>query len=105
MLLAAMGRLCVAWCGVVWCGAASADRHPRNVLRARILSPFPPTPPFQKNKTKNTDVYLIPKLLDEEVARLHLPCLQAKLERLTTEQGAYIGVSPDGPFKDEFYRY
>ncbi|MCX8043081.1 MAG: adenosylhomocysteinase, partial [Desulfobacterota bacterium] len=43
--------------------------------------------------------------LDEEVARLHLERLGAKLTRLTKEQAAYIGVSVDGPFKPEHYRY
>jgi adenosylhomocysteinase len=50
-------------------------------------------------------VYVLPKELDEKVARLHLPKLGAKLTRLTEEQAAYIGVNPDGPFKPEHYRY
>ncbi|MGI5868624.1 MAG: adenosylhomocysteinase [Kiritimatiellia bacterium] len=50
-------------------------------------------------------VYVIDKKLDEEVARLHLPALGAKLTRLTEKQAAYIGVPPDGPFKPDAYRY
>jgi adenosylhomocysteinase len=50
-------------------------------------------------------VYTLPKKLDEEVARLHLGRLGAKLTTLTTEQSQYIGVSPDGPYKPEHYRY
>ncbi len=50
-------------------------------------------------------VYVIDKKLDEEVARLHLGQLGAKLTRLTAKQAAYIGVDPDGPFKSEAYRY
>jgi adenosylhomocysteinase len=50
-------------------------------------------------------VYTLPKKLDEEVARLHLEQLGVKLERLTPEQAAYLGISPDGPFKPEHYRY
>ncbi len=50
-------------------------------------------------------VYRLPKKLDEEVARLHLPHIGVKLTRLTPEQAAYIGVSPDGPYKPEHYRY
>ncbi len=50
-------------------------------------------------------VYLLAKKLDEEVARLHLAKLGAKLTRLTTEQARYIGVPVDGPFKPEHYRY
>lgn len=51
------------------------------------------------------DVYRLPKHLDEEVARLHLSKLGVKLTKLTPEQAAYIGVSPDGPYKAEHYRY
>ena len=50
-------------------------------------------------------VYTLPKELDEEVARLHLARLGAKLTRLTQEQADYIGVSVDGPYKHEMYRY
>jgi len=52
-----------------------------------------------------TKVYLLPKQLDEKVARLHLGKLGAKLTVLTPEQAAYINVSADGPFKPETYRY
>lgn len=47
----------------------------------------------------------LPKRLDEEVARLHLGHLGVKLTKLTSEQAAYIGVSEDGPFKPDHYRY
>lgn len=50
-------------------------------------------------------VYILPKKLDEEVARLHLEKLGAKLTKLTQKQADYIGVPVDGPFKAEFYRY
>ena len=52
-----------------------------------------------------TRVYTLPKELDEEVARLHLGRLGAKLTRLTQEQADYIGVSVDGPYKSAMYRY
>ena len=52
-----------------------------------------------------TDVYRLPKKLDEEVARLHLEKIGVKLTRLTAEQAAYIGVSQEGPYKPEHYRY
>lgn len=57
--------------------------------------------------TKDYDVgvYTLPKYLDEEVARLHLGKLGAKLTRLTKEQAEYLGISPDGPYKPEHYRY
>lgn len=51
------------------------------------------------------DVYRLPKHLDEEVARLHLDQLGVRLTRLTTEQAAYLGVAPEGPYKPEHYRY
>ncbi|MEX2328674.1 MAG: adenosylhomocysteinase, partial [Nitriliruptoraceae bacterium] len=51
------------------------------------------------------DVYVLPRHLDEEVARLHLDRIGAHLTRLTDEQAAYLGVEPDGPYKDESYRY
>jgi adenosylhomocysteinase len=51
------------------------------------------------------DVYLLPKHLDEKVARLHLEKIGAKLTTLTEEQADYIGVSVDGPYKPEAYRY
>jgi adenosylhomocysteinase len=57
--------------------------------------------------TKNYEigVYRLPKYLDEEVARLHLEQLGVKLTKLTKEQADYIGVSQEGPYKPEHYRY
>lgn len=51
------------------------------------------------------DVYILPKHLDEKVARLHLGRIGVKLTELSPEQAAYIGVKPEGPFKPEHYRY
>jgi adenosylhomocysteinase len=51
------------------------------------------------------EVYILPKHLDEKVARLHLDRIGVKLSKLDPEQAAYIGVSADGPFKPEHYRY
>ena len=50
-------------------------------------------------------VYMLPKELDEEVARLHLDKLGVKLTKLTDDQASYIGVSSDGPYKPDHYRY
>jgi adenosylhomocysteinase len=50
-------------------------------------------------------VYVLPKHLDEKVARLHLEALGAKLTTLTKEQAAYIGVDVAGPYKSDLYRY
>merc|ERR1712228_629076 len=60
---------------------------------------------WQNNKGYKNEVYLLPKHLDEKVARLHLPALGAELTKLTKEQADYIGVKVDGPFKGDTYRY
>ncbi|MFC1619116.1 adenosylhomocysteinase [Candidatus Neomarinimicrobiota bacterium] len=52
-----------------------------------------------------TKVHVLPKTLDEEVARLHLEKLGVKLTRLTPEQSEYLGINPDGPYKPDTYRY
>jgi adenosylhomocysteinase len=60
---------------------------------------------FTKNDEYDKRVYVLPKHLDEKVARLHLDALGVKLTRLTDEQAAYIGVPVDGPYKPDHYRY
>ncbi len=60
---------------------------------------------FQKQAQYENKVYILPKHLDEMVARLHLDKVGAKLTTLTDEQAAYIGVSPEGPYKADHYRY
>merc|ERR1712164_53448 len=57
------------------------------------------------SKKYKNDVYLLPKHLDEKVARLHLPALGAQLTQLTQEQADYIGVKSEGPYKSDTYRY
>ncbi len=57
-----------------------------------------------QNKYKN-EVYVLPKSLDEKVARLHLGQLGVKLTKLTSKQAEYLGISVDGPYKAENYRY
>jgi adenosylhomocysteinase len=52
-----------------------------------------------------TDVYTLPRHLDEQVARLHLPALGVRLTQLTDEQAEYLGVPPGGPYKPDAYRY
>merc|ERR1712072_803301 len=59
----------------------------------------------KETKAYKNDVYLLPKELDEKVARLHLPALGAQLTELTKEQADYIGVPVAGPFKGDTYRY
>jgi adenosylhomocysteinase len=60
---------------------------------------------FSKNDDYEKKVYVLPKHLDEKVARLHLDALGAKLTELSPEQAAYIGVPVEGPYKSDHYRY
>merc|ERR1712032_190244 len=60
---------------------------------------------WRETKRYENKVYLLPKLLDEKVAALHLPALGANLTQLTQEQAEYIGVGNCKPFKPEHYRY
>ncbi len=60
---------------------------------------------WTNNAAYEKKVYMLPKILDEKVARLHLGKLGVKLTALTKEQADYIGVPVEGPFKPEFYRY
>jgi adenosylhomocysteinase len=56
-------------------------------------------------KPHDKKVYTLPKVLDEEVARLHLDRLGAQLTKLTPKQSEYLGIPVEGPFKPEHYRY
>jgi adenosylhomocysteinase len=60
---------------------------------------------FTKNDEYEKQVYVLPKHLDEKVARLHLDALGVKLTELSEDQAAYIGVPVDGPYKPDHYRY
>lgn len=60
---------------------------------------------WREHEKFGVGVHVLPKQLDEEVARLHLPYLNAHLTQLTPEQAEYLGISPDGPFKPDHYRY
>ena len=60
---------------------------------------------FKNRDQYKNEVYILPKHLDEAVARLHLEKIGAKLTTLSQEQADYIGVSQDGPYKAEHYRY
>jgi adenosylhomocysteinase len=60
---------------------------------------------FSKNDEYEKQVYVLPKHLDEKVARLHLDALGVSLTELTPDQAAYIGVPADGPYKSNHYRY
>ena len=60
---------------------------------------------FSKHEEYEMGVHVLPKHLDEKVARLHLDALGVSLTELTPEQAAYIGVTPEGPYKSDHYRY
>jgi len=60
---------------------------------------------FTKNDEYKKQVYVLAKLLDEKVARLHLAAVGAKLTLLTDDQAEYIGVPLEGPYKPDHYRY
>ena len=57
------------------------------------------------NKYETGKVYILPKHLDEKVARLHLPALGVELTELSADQAEYIGVPVNGPYKAGHYRY
>jgi adenosylhomocysteinase len=59
----------------------------------------------EKGKYETGKVYVLPKELDEKVARLHLGQLGVKLTTLTEKQASYLGVPAQGPFKPDHYRY
>ena len=60
---------------------------------------------WNNHKDYDKKVYVLPKHLDEKVARLQLKKLDARLTTLTPKQAAYIGVPVEGPYKPDYYRY
>lgn len=82
-----------------------ATGHPSFVMSNSFTNQTLAQIDIARNPNRKADVYLLDKKLDEEVARLHLAKLGAKLTKLTQEQADYIGVNVDGPFKPETYRY
>uniref|UniRef100_UPI0025EE30D0 adenosylhomocysteinase n=1 Tax=uncultured Shimia sp. TaxID=573152 RepID=UPI0025EE30D0 len=84
----------------------NATGHPSFVMSASFTNQvLAQIELFTKGAAYNNEVYILPKHLDEKVAALHLAKVGAKLSKLSPEQAAYIGVSPEGPFKPEHYRY
>ncbi len=82
----------------------NATGHPSFVMSNSFTNQTLAQMELWKNNYK-TDVYRLPKHLDEEVARLHLDKLGVHLTKLTPEQAEYIGVPIDGPYKPDHYRY
>ncbi len=84
----------------------NATGHPSFVMSASFTNQvLAQIELFTKGDQYDNEVYILPKHLDEKVAALHLAKVGAKLSKLTPEQASYIGVSPEGPFKPEHYRY
>ena len=83
-----------------------ATGHPSFVMSNSFTNQTLAQIDLWKNKdVYSPGVYILPKKLDEEVARLHLEKIGAKLTKLTDEQAKYIGVPVEGPYKPELYRY
>ena len=82
-----------------------ATGHPSFVMSNSFTNQTIAQIDIRNNPDRKISVYRLSKELDEEVARLHLDKLGAKLTRLSDEQAEYIGVSVDGPYKPEHYRY
>ncbi|MEQ8587275.1 MAG: adenosylhomocysteinase [Thalassobaculaceae bacterium] len=97
MLLLAEGRLVNLGC---------ATGHPSFVMSASFSNQVLAQIELWKNHAQyDRQVYVLPKKLDERVAELHLKKINANLSKLSEDQAAYIGVTPNGPFKQEAYRY
>jgi adenosylhomocysteinase len=97
VLILAEGRLLNLGC---------ATGHPSFVMSASFTNQvLAQLELWQNNGSYEKNVYMLPKKLDEEVARLHLDKLGVKLTTLTQEQADYIGVPVDGPYKPDYYRY
>jgi adenosylhomocysteinase len=97
VLVLAEGRLLNLGC---------ATGHPSFVMSASFTNQVMAQIELHQNNARyERKVYVLPKHLDEKVARLHLAKLGVKLTELSPEQAAYIGVKPEGPYKPEHYRY
>jgi len=96
IILLAEGRLMNLGC---------ANGHPSFVMSNSFTNQVLAQIGIAQGKFKEIDVYILPKILDEEVARLHLPKLGAKLTIMSKSQADYIGVPVEGPYKSNHYRY
>ena len=83
-----------------------ATGHPSFVMSTSFTNQTLAQMELHKNHSKyENKVYMLPKKLDEEVARLHLEKLGVKLTVLSKEQAEYIGVPVEGPYKPDHYKY
>ena len=100
LIILAEGRLVNLGC---------ATGHPSFVMSCsftnQVLAQLDILKNWKETKAYKNQVYLVPKELDEKVARLHLPALGAEMTALSQEQADYIGVKVGGPYKPDTYRY
>jgi len=83
-----------------------ATGHPSFVMSCSFTNQVLAQLELWQNKGKiPVGVHVLPKKLDEHVARLHLDKLGVKLTTLTSEQAEYLGIPSDGPYKPDYYRY
>jgi adenosylhomocysteinase len=84
----------------------NATGHPSFVMSASFTNQvLAQMELWSKGEQYENKVYVLPKHLDEKVARLHLERIGVRLTKLAPDQAAYIGVKPEGPFKPDQYRY
>ena len=84
----------------------NATGHPSFVMSASFANQvLAQMELWQNGEAYENKVFVLPKHLDEKVARLHLDKLGAKLTELSTDQAGYLGIDKAGPFKSEQYRY
>ncbi|MFV0358979.1 adenosylhomocysteinase, partial [Tropicimonas sp.] len=84
----------------------NATGHPSFVMSASFTNQvLAQIELWKSGDTYGNGVFILPKHLDEKVARLHLDRIGVRLSELSPEQAEYIGVTVDGPFKPEHYRY
>ncbi|MGI3210779.1 adenosylhomocysteinase, partial [Roseovarius tibetensis] len=84
----------------------NATGHPSFVMSASFTNQvLAQMELWSKGEDYDNKVYVLPKHLDEKVARLHLDRIGVRLTELAPDQAAYIGVKPEGPFKPDQYRY
>lgn len=84
----------------------NATGHPSFVMSASFTNQvLAQIELWTKGDEYQPGVYILPKALDEKVARLHLDRIGVKLTQLRPDQASYIGVTVDGPYKPEHYRY
>jgi adenosylhomocysteinase len=97
IILLAQGRLVNLGCGTGHPSFVMSNSFTNQVMAQIEI--------WQNHKNYENKVYMLPKHLDEKVARLHLAKIGVRIDRLSNKQAEYLGVKPEGPFKPSHYRY